>query len=775
MGRSRAHVRRSAHAYPSGTLAVYADGYGFVRTSEGEFFIPEKKMNGAFDGDLVEVSPLPRTTKIRNQVYDQDTLQWVSGNESPAARVVRVIGRAHETVVGRYEVAEPFGVVVPLDYHLHHDIFTLRKDNPSIPDGALVRVRITTFPTGRTAATGVIEEVLDEGAKQEYIVDALIERNNLETVFSEGALKQARDALVDEQDALRSGYRDIRDRVVFTIDPDDARDFDDAISLERAGGDVARGRTGKKGARIAWRLGVHIADVAHYVAWDSSIDLDARRRATSVYLVDRVLPMLPEALSNDLCSLKPGATRRCMTVDLYLDEQAEVVGVDIYPALMESRRRMTYDEVLNILETDASVGESVPSTKRGMYDMHEMRHANAEGALNGIGDTCKAADASDVHGADAANGTSVAHETSVANGTSVAHEASVANAANGCKNVSAAFETIEQRLFLLSEIAQKRRKRRKALGAPEFSRIEAKVRVNDRKEPIAVELHEKNAATELVEEAMIMANQAVARYLVGNAIPGLFRVHEAPLPMNCASLVPLLEEFPWFSHINKMLFSQGDSFQMQKALELSRGRAEEELVSYVLLRAMKQAVYSPVCEGHFGLATDEYLHFTSPIRRYPDLVVHRMLKAHLEKRRLGALPPKQEKAVAQEVSQLAWLAEHSSKMERLAEKVSRESHEYLLVEYMQQFVGQRFSATISGVASYGIYVRLDNTAEGLLPLKELGREYFIFDGVRHMLVGEESGTVYRLAQRVAVILSDAHPLTRDLTFKLCRNQVIHPD
>ena len=170
------------------------------------------------------------------------------------------------------------------------------------------------------------------------------------------------------------------------------------------------------------------------------------------------------------------------------------------------------------------------------------------------------------------------------------------------------------------------------------------------------------------------------------------------------------------------------------------------------------------------MAADEYLHFTSPIRRYPDLVVDRMLKAHLEKRRLGALPPEQKKAVSQEVSQLAWLAEHSSKMERLAEKVSRESHEYLLVEYMQQFVGQSFSATISGVASYGVYVRLDNTAEGLLPLKELGQEYFIFDGVRHTLIGEESGTLYRLAQLVAVILSSADLLTRNLTFKLCRNQ-----
>ena len=728
MGRSRAHVRRSAQMYPTGTLTVYADGYGFVRTSEGEFFVPEKKMNGAFDGDLVEVAPLPHKTQGRNSVYDRDKLQWVSSKESPAARVVRVIDRAHETVVGRYDVVEPFGVIVPLDYRMQHDIFTLRKDNPTIPDGALVRVRITTFPTGRTAATGVIEEVLDEGQKQRFIVDALIERNSLETVFSEGAQAQAQDARVDELDALSHGYRDIRDRVVFTIDPEDARDFDDALSLERAGGDVAQGRVGAGGTRIAWRLGVHIADVAHYVPWDSSIDLDARRRATSVYLVDRVLPMLPEELSNDICSLKPGVARRCMTVDLYLDEQAEVVGVDIYPALMESRRRMNYAEVRDLL-----VAEGCAAAAGG---------AETEAVGAGVADPAAGAEAADA----GATGAAGAEATE-------------------------AFASIEQRLFVLDAIAQMRRKRRHKLGAPEFSQVEAKMKLNEQREPIAVELHEKNNATQLVEEAMLMANQAVAHYLIENGIPGLFRVHEAPFPMNCASLVPLLEEFPWFSQVNKMLFSQGNCFQIQKVLELSRGRAEEELVSNVMLRAMKQAVYNPTCEGHFGLAADEYLHFTSPIRRYPDLVVHRMLKAQLEKRRLGALPPEQKKAVAQEVSQLAWLAEHSSKMERLAEKVSCESHEYLLVEYMQQFVGQSFSATISGVASYGVYVRLDNTAEGLLPLKELGQEYFIFDGVHHTLTGEESGTLYRLAQRVAVVLSSADPLTRNLTFKLCRNQV----
>lgn len=717
MGRSRAHVRRVQRTNPTGTLAVYADGYGFVRTAEGEFFIPEKKMNGAYDGDLVEVAPLPQKPQRRDSRYDQDSQQWVSSKSSPAARVVRVLDRAHDTLVGRYEVAEPFGVVIPLDYHLRHDVFTRRSDNPTIPDGALVRVRLTSYPTGRCAATGVVEEVLSEGEKRVYVVDSLIERNNLETYFSRASLEAAAMAQVDEQDALSHGYRDIRDRIVFTVDPADARDFDDAVSLERAVGDVAQGRIGAGGKPISWRLGVHIADVAQYVPWDSSLDLDARRRATSVYLVDRVLPMLPEALSNDICSLKPGVSRRCMTVDLYLDNHAEVVSVDVYPALMRSCRRMNYDEVQAYLESVGAAGTNA----------HVVDADDAPSEMDSVLDAV--ADSSD----------------------------------------NAPFATIEQRLLALNAIAQLRRMRRHRLGAPEFSQVEAKVKLNDERQPVGIELHRKTAATQLIEEAMLMANNAIAHYLVQHDIPGLFRVHEAPLPMNCAELVPLFAEFSWFSRIDELLFAQGNSFQIQKALELSAGRAEEELVSNLLLRAQKQAVYSPTCEGHFGLAEDEYLHFTSPIRRYPDLVVHHMLKAHLEKKRVGVLSPAQKKAVSQEVSQLSWLAEHSSKMERLAEKVSRESHEYLLVEYMQRFVGQRFSATVSGVASYGMYVRLNNTAEGLLPLKELGKEYFLFDGVHHTLTGEESGITYRLAQRVAVVLSSVNPLTRNLTFKLCRN------
>lgn len=687
MGRSRSGTRRSYHSNPTGVLSVYADGYGFVRTSEGEFFIPEKKMGGAFDGDVVEVAPLPKRGSGKEGRVPSGTV----AAQSPAARVVRVLDRAHDVLVGRYEVAEPFGVVVPLDYRMRHDIFTMRSENPDIPDGALVRVRIASFPTRNAAATGHIEAVLSEGEERVCAIDSIIERHSLETKFSVETLRLAGMAQVDADQALRSGYHDIRDRMTFTIDPDDAKDYDDALSIAPAGGEVAKGREGAGGAKIAWRLGVHIADVAQYVPWDCAIDLDARRRATSFYLVDRVLPMLPEALSNEICSLKPHQDRRCMTVDLYLDASAEVVGVDIYPALMNSRARLTYSQVQDVLEHSA--GQPVED--------------------------------------------------------------------------STACSTFEECYRVLTHIAQLRRERRRKQGAPSFRDVEAKVKLSSTGDPIGVELHEKTLATELVEEAMLMANEAVAHYLLENDIPGLYRVHEAPLPANVAALVPIFAEYPWFSQVDEERLCVGDTFQIQKVLELSRGRAEEDTVSALLLRAMKRAVYSPSCDGHFGLAAEEYLHFTSPIRRYPDLVVHRILKAHLEKKRLGALSAEAKKAVSAETSQLAWMAEHSSKMERLAEDVSRETQEYMLVEYMQQFLGQRFSATVSGVVSYGIYVRLDNTTEGLIRLSELGDDYFMLDGLRHTLTGEETGARFALGQRVVVTLRSADPQTRTLGFSLC--------
>lgn len=655
MGRTRKHTRRRPRANPHGVLTVHGGTFGFVRTAEGEYFIPESKMAGAFDGDLVEIAPLPARGAQKG-----------AAEERPAARILRVIDRAHDTVVGRYEVAEPFGVVVPEDRNISYDIFTMRADFPDVPDGALVRVRMTAYPSRHEAACGVIEEVLGAAEEATISVDAIVARNKLETVFSEGALAEAQAAQLDEVGALAAGYRDVRGRCVFTIDPADARDFDDALSLDPAQDFLRDG--------AVWRLGVHIADVSHYVPWNSSLDLDARRRATSVYLVDRVIPMLPEQLSNGLCSLNPNETRRCMTCDVYLDQDWKAVGYDIYPALMRSQARLTYGQVQQALDGDAALPDD-----------------------------------------------------------------------------------IMQRVRFLSQFAKTRIAARQVAGGLDFDFPEARVALDDDGKPLRVDLRRKTEATSLVEEAMILANEVVAQHLSERGFPALYRVHEKPSPDSLAALLPVLQEFSWFSRISPERFVAGDAHAIARVLSESQGRLEGNLVQTLVLRAMKRAAYKPTCDGHFGLASEAYTHFTSPIRRYPDLVVHRMLRAQLTRR-----PQKFE----QEVAALPWIAEHASDMERVAEKAARQSQELKLIEYMAGFLGEAFDATVSGVASYGMYVSLDNTAEGVVAARYLGDEYFACDAVRYQLVGQDSGKVFRLGQRVRVVLAAADAKAGRLDFRL---------
>lgn len=434
---------------------------------------------------------------------------------------------------------------------------------------------------------------------------------------------------------------------------------------------------------VRWRLGVHIADVSHYVPWNSSIDLDARRRATSVYLADRVIPMLPEELSGDLCSLKPGEVRRTMTADLYLDDGARLVGYELYPALIRSDARLTYDEAQALLE-------------------------RAAGRADGTAED----------------------------------------------------DALARRLAGLSCLARKRAAAREAAGGLDFATVEAKVRLDAEGHPVGIDLRRKTDATSLVEEAMILANETVARHLRDARFPGIFRVHDKPSPDSLAALVPVFQEFAWFGGIDQNRLVAGDPHVLGQVLEASAGRPEGELVSTLVLRSMKRAVYRPACEPHYGLASAAYTHFTSPIRRYPDLVVHRMLKAQLTRR---------PERFDQEVAALPWIAEHSSNMERVAEKAARESQELKIVEYMERSVGQAFPAVVSGVTNYGVYVRLENTAEGLVPLKCLGREYFAFDPVLHRLTGEDTGTVYRLGQRLPVVLAAADPRSGRLDFRPARD------
>ena len=746
MPRNRTHTRRTPRSNPRGVIDVRMGGYGFVKTPEGEFYVPASKMGGAFDGDLVELAPLPARSKTdargAHGSHDAHGAHGAHGTrkshsagsavydtENRAARVVRVIDRAHDRVIGRYEIADPFGVVVPEDPRIQHDIFTMRADAPQVPDGALVRVRITTFPSRNTAATGVIEEVLGDADTGDFGIDLIIARHKLETTFSQATREQAAVATLDEEGALRAGYRDVRDRLVFTIDPADARDFDDALSLARVDG--------------MWRIGVHIADVSHYVAWESSIDLDARRRATSVYLPDRVIPMLPEELSNELCSLKPGCTRRSMTVDLFVDDDARLLRADIYPALICSRARLSYDQVQEMLCASwaARSGEHVSYSNSSRFG---EKPTELFTSLRNSSETCSSPRTVDSsHRKD---------EVCVVRDT-------VADAAHLGEQICTALQQ-------LSNLAQARVRARAKRGSVDFDTKEAKVRLDDEGRAVGVDVREKNVATSLVEEMMIFANEAVATYLEEREQPCIYRVHAQPHPDALASLVPIMQEFPWFKRIDEQAFVAGDPRALQAVLTEAGERPEGPLITTLLLRSMQRAVYAPTNEGHYGLASTTYCHFTSPIRRYPDLVVHRMLKAQLAREGIMARDAVADAHMGEQCAKLSWLAEHSSEMERIADAAARQSQEYKMIEYLQDFVGQRFWALISGMASYGLYVQLDNTAEGLLPVRDLGSEYFSFDPARYVFMGCDTGKSFRLGARIPVVLKEADPRTRTLRFAL---------
>lgn len=676
MPRSKNHTRRVARSRPRGIMQLNPEGYGFVRTSEGEFFVPHAKLGGAFDGDLVEVAPLPANS---SKGRSHEGFGGGRYGHKRAARVVSVIERAHEVVVGRFEATEPFGVVVPLDPHIPYDIFTQLSEAPDVEDGAIVRVRIAQFPSRNSAATGHIEEVLEHVDGLDEGVDAVVARHKFETAFSDVALAEARGASIDVVGALASGYRDLRERFVFTIDPDDARDFDDALSIEQV----------EDQGRLLWRIGVHIADVSHYVEWGSALDLAARRRATSVYLVDRVIPMIPEELSCGLCSLAPGEVRRSMTVDLYVNERAQLARYEIYPALICSNARLTYGEALEMLE-----GECEPAASEG------GKHAQGQ------------------------------RET-----------------------------LIQPHLRQLSRLASLRHAQRERKGGIDFDQPEARVRLDEAGRPQGVELRRKNAATSLVEEMMIWANEVVAEHLSRAKFPCVYRVHEAPDLEGLAQLVPIFEEFPWFGKIDPVGFFTGSQHALQQAVSASRGRAEGELVSSLVLRSMKRAVYREKNCGHYGLASATYCHFTSPIRRYPDLMVHRMLKAELFGR---------PERFDQMTTNLGWICEHSSGMEREADDAQRESEDLKLAEYLQRFVGQSFSAIVSGVSQGGLYARLENTAEGFIPVRTLGDDYFSFDAARYTLTGEETGARYRLGQRIAVVLFAVDPRVPQIDLRLAQ-------
>lgn len=639
-GKGRGHSSRLQGNCPLGVIDIAREGYGFVETQEGTFYIPANRTGGAMNGDTVEVRPRPaqRGAGMRRE-----------------AVVVRVHKRALEYVVGVLRVCDPLVAVVPQDPRVQHDIFVDMRQSPAAKDGDMVLARITGYPSRGCAATGYIVEVLGDSSRPGIDVDVIVHDHGLSTEFSAQALQRARALEADIEGALEDPLcHDLRGRVTFTIDPADARDFDDAISIESIGGYT--------------RLGVHIADVSSYVAFDDSIDICARDRATSVYLVDRVIPMLPEELSCDICSLRPGVDRRALTCDMHFDEDGVLCRYQIFPSVIRSRRRFTYaqaQELLDQLEQGASPSSLV--------------------------------------------------------------------------------EPLAPRLLELHRLAEKLLARREERGSLDFDAPEAKPVLDEDGVPTRIDLRVKNDATSMIEEAMIAANECVASHLHRKKLPCVYRIHESPRPKSLEALLPVLKELGY----GTAGLAAGEPAAYQRLLDEARRRPEAALVDSMVLRSMERARYSVQPQPHFGLASSCYCHFTSPIRRYPDLMVHRLLKDPCSMQ-----------------GQLEWLAGHASKMERVAEEAERDSVNLKICQYMAAHLGESFEATICAVHQYGFFVRLDNTAEGFVRIDPVRHEYCQFDPKLQTLMGEETGRTYRLGQRVRVRLAHVDPRDQSMDFEL---------
>jgi ribonuclease R len=605
-------------------------GYGFVSAPEGDFFVPARDTAGAMHGDTVALRP--------------DTHRGKAGRSGV---VVRVIERANTSVVGRFDRHGAIGIVTPADRRMRHDVFIAANAIGDAVPGDVVVATLIGYPTKTHAAQGYIEEIVGREDDPDIQIEITIREHGLRTEFPEAVEQEATAIKLDVEDALRTepDRRDIRERFTFTIDPVDARDFDDAISL-----------THTDDGRVV--LGVHIADVSHYVPWDSSIDNEARLRATSVYLVDRVLPMLPEQLSNGICSLNPGEPRVTFSVDMTMSKDGAVEGVEIFPSVITSDRRFSYEQV----DTWLSGAEPFPDR-------------DSELALREF-----------------------------------------------------------------SQVSAKIGERRVARGGLDFETVEAKVRLDADGKPIEVVLRERTVATNSIEEAMIAANEAVARYMRDAKAPMIYRIHEDPDPDALDQAALVLKEFDY--PVKDLHGASPQTFQ--RIIKFAHTRPEKYLINSLLVRSLERARYVDFLSPHFGLASAAYTHFTSPIRRYPDLIVHRLLKAALR----GKLET--DPNAARMVPELGWLAEHASFMEREAEMAENDSTRYKLTELMGEHIDEVFPGLITGVANFGLFVQLDNTAEGLVHVDSLPGGPYRYDSARHLLFSEKRSERFRLGERVQV-------------------------
>lgn len=626
-------------AFYTGKLDLTSKGYGFVTLEPSEnnnytsdIFISSEHIGGAMHADKVSVRILTSEP-----------------HKKPVGEIVAIVEAATVNIVGNLMLKGKIAFVTPDNKKIKEDIYIPFKNLNNAKDGQKVSVQITKRPIGGKKFEGRILEILGNTNDNNIEIISIIKQQGLQINFPDNVLKDAK--LVSQNISKKDlkNRTDLRNRVIVTIDGEDARDLDDAVYIEK----------NKQG----FLLGVYIADVSNYVPINSAIDLEARERATSVYLVDRVLPMLPIELSNGICSLNAKADRLVMACEMNFNLQGALLKYQIFPAVISVDTRLSYPIVKQLLTGEGNIRDLTPYNK--LLPM--------------------------------------------------------------LKN-----------MLKLRNILNKKRQER---GAIDFNFPEPKVKLDENNKPIAILKRENGIAESIIEEFMLAANETVAAHLSKLPSPSIYRVHEPPSAEKIESLQKLLLNF----NINAPIKKQVVSMDIQKILEQTKNRPEEKLISFVTLRSLQQARYLTENLGHFGLAAECYTHFTSPIRRYPDLMIHRLLYESL-----GKNSKTSSSKALKEQSTIASICEHSSIMERKAAEAERASVEYKMAEYMYEHIGEFFNGIISSVTGFGIFVELDNGTEGLVHITTLADDYYVYDENSFTLYGERTGRKYRLGDSLKV-------------------------
>jgi ribonuclease R len=634
-----------------GKLIGHAKGFAFVVPDEpgmDDIFIPPNETNTAMHGDTVLV-----------RISSENSGQRREGS------IIRIIERGIQQIVGTYVESKSFGFVIPDDKKFASDIFIPKAASKGAVEGHKVVVKLTSYPEGRKSAEGEVITIL--GHKNDPGVDILsvIHKHGLPMEFPDEVLQQAIDVPDTIDESELANRRDLRGETIVTIDGADAKDLDDAVTVTK----LENGN---------FKLGVHIADVSYYVKEGTPIDVEAADRATSVYLVDRVIPMIPHRLSNGICSLNPKVDRLTLSCEMEISADGTVVAHEIFQSVIKTTERMTYHDVnLILVEKD----EAVRSRYEPLVPMFE----------------------------------------------------------------------------LMEELASILRTKRMTRGAIDFDFKESKVLVDEEGKPSDVVLRERSVAERLIEEFMLAANETVAEHFHWMEVPFIYRIHEDPKE---DKLRKFFEFITNFGYIVRGSANEVHPRALQAIIEEVQGKPEEMVVSTVMLRSMQQAKYYPESLGHFGLSTQFYTHFTSPIRRYPDTIVHRLIRTYIVEGKLD------EATRAKWDAQLPEIAQHSSKMERRAVDAERETDELKKAEYMEDKIGVEYDGIISSVTNFGMFVELPNTIEGLVHVSYMTDDYYRFDERHYAMIGERTGNVFRIGDEITVRVVSVNKDERSIDFEI---------